>query len=117
MEQKGITRNDLRNNGILSPGSIAKLGKNERVSIDVIEALCEYLNCQPGDIMEYVSDKKIEMLKEQLETLQSLVNQLKDKSQLSDEDITKSSQEVMKAIGENKIGEYFNSILHSESEV
>ncbi len=28
------------------------------VSLDVINSLCEYLDCQPGDLLEYVKDNK-----------------------------------------------------------
>ena len=27
------------------------------ISISAVDAICAYLNCQPGDIMEYVPDK------------------------------------------------------------
>ncbi|MBQ1735143.1 MAG: helix-turn-helix transcriptional regulator [Lachnospiraceae bacterium] len=43
----------LRTNGI-SPTIVNKLRKNERVNSDTIDRLCKLLDCQPGDIMEYV---------------------------------------------------------------
>ncbi len=47
----------LRDNGI-SPGIVNKMktGKGD-VSTATIERICELLNCQPGDIMEYISEK------------------------------------------------------------
>lgn len=33
--------------------SILKTGKAKAVRITTIEAICAYLNCQPGDILEY----------------------------------------------------------------
>lgn len=45
----------LRQNGI-HPATVAKLRKNERINTDTINSLCRLLNCQPGDIMEYVSE-------------------------------------------------------------
>jgi len=42
----------LRTNG-MHPAVVNKLRKNERVNTDTIDRLCELLNCQPGDIMEY----------------------------------------------------------------
>ena len=46
----------LRQNGI-SPSILNKL-KNGKGGLDArtIEKLCRLLNCQPGDIMEYVPD-------------------------------------------------------------
>ncbi|WP_343217387.1 helix-turn-helix domain-containing protein [Dehalobacter sp. DCA] len=32
------------------------MSKGQNVSLDVIEKLCKYLNCQPGDLMEYIPD-------------------------------------------------------------
>lgn len=38
--------------------SILKTGKAKAVRFSTLEAICEALNCQPGDILEYVSEKK-----------------------------------------------------------
>lgn len=45
----------LRENG-MHPSVVNKLRNNERVNTDTINRLCSLLNCQPGDIMEYVED-------------------------------------------------------------
>ena len=45
----------LRQNGV-HPATVNKLKKNERVNTDTINLLCQLLDCQPGDIMEYVPD-------------------------------------------------------------
>jgi len=37
---------------------MAKLNTNEYVSLEVIDKLCAALNCQPGDLFEYVPGKK-----------------------------------------------------------
>lgn len=40
----------------ISPATMAKLSSNRTVSLEVIDKVCKALNCQPGDIMEYVPD-------------------------------------------------------------
>ena len=50
LKEKGMKRTDLK--AIMSSATLAKLGKNEPVSSTVIEKICDYLKCQPGDIME-----------------------------------------------------------------
>ena len=56
LEQRGHSSTYwLRQNGIHA-ATVNKLKKNERVNTDTIEALCKLLNCQPGDIMEYVEE-------------------------------------------------------------
>ena len=36
----------------MSPNTIAKLGKNETVSLDILVRICKVLNCDIGDIVE-----------------------------------------------------------------
>lgn len=36
--------------------SILKTGKAKAIKVDTIVKLCEILNCQPGDLFEYVRD-------------------------------------------------------------
>ncbi len=47
---KGIKKSDLP----MSAATIAKLNKSEYVSLEVIDKLCEHLDCQPGDLIEHV---------------------------------------------------------------
>ncbi len=42
----------------LSNLSILKTGKAKAVRFSTLEAICRVLNCQPGDILEYVEDGK-----------------------------------------------------------
>lgn len=36
--------------------SILKTGKAKGIRFDTLDAICEILNCQPGDILEYVKN-------------------------------------------------------------
>jgi len=38
--------------------SILKTGKAKAIRFSTLEAICKALDCQPGDILEYVSAKK-----------------------------------------------------------
>lgn len=40
----------------LSNLSILKTGKAKAVRFSTLEAICKALNCQPGDILEYVEE-------------------------------------------------------------
>jgi len=40
----------------LSNLSILKTGKAKAIRFSTLEAICKALDCQPGDILEYVSD-------------------------------------------------------------
>lgn len=52
LEQRAISKTELRENIKVSTATLAKLSKNEPVAMKVIEDICDFLNCQPGDIME-----------------------------------------------------------------
>ena len=52
----GITTYKIRKEKLLSESTVQKLRNSEPVSWENIEALCRLLNCQPGDILEYVTD-------------------------------------------------------------
>lgn len=52
LEQRNITKTELRENIKVSTATLAKLSKNEPIAMKVIEDICNFLNCQPGDIME-----------------------------------------------------------------
>lgn len=41
----------------LSNLSILKTGKAKAIRFTTLEAICKVLDCQPGDILEYVEDK------------------------------------------------------------
>lgn len=40
----------------LSNLSILKTGKAKAIRIETLEAICAALDCQPGDILEYIRD-------------------------------------------------------------
>jgi putative transcriptional regulator len=47
-ERVGITMANL---------SILKKGKAKAIRFSTLQALCDVLDCQPGDILEYLPDK------------------------------------------------------------
>lgn len=38
--------------------SILKKGKGKAIRFSTLDALCKILECQPGDLLEYVADEK-----------------------------------------------------------
>lgn len=49
---KDMKKKDLREVSGISTASMAKLGKNENVTTDVLVKVCRSLNCDISDIME-----------------------------------------------------------------
>jgi len=56
MQEKGIKKIDLRTKYRINPKTVDSLVNNRSVTVDTIMQLCEILDCQPGDLMEYVRE-------------------------------------------------------------
>ena len=53
---KGMKKSDLRKNAGISSSSLAKLTKGENVTTEVLVKICNELNCDVADIMEFIPD-------------------------------------------------------------
>ena len=51
---KDMLKKDLAQKAKISPTSIAKLSKNENVNTEILQKICNALNCDICDIMEMV---------------------------------------------------------------
>ena len=60
LKNAGFTTYRLRKDKILGEATIQKLRNFELVSWDNVNTICKQLNCQPGDMMEYVPGNKEE---------------------------------------------------------
>ena len=64
LKSKGRTKSSLKTEKILGGGTFTTISAaiktpiKEGVSISAINDLCEALECQPGDIIEYVPDEE-----------------------------------------------------------
>ena len=58
MEQEGLTTYKIRKEKIISENTLQNIREGKRITTDSIAALCGALNCQPGDILEYIPDEK-----------------------------------------------------------
>ena len=57
LKNKGYSTYRLRKDKLLGEATIQKLRNLELVSWDNMNMICRLLNCQPGDIVEYVEEK------------------------------------------------------------
>ena len=53
-----MQKKDLIDKIGISSTTIAKMGKGEKVSLDVIERLCDYFDCNVGDVISFEKDQK-----------------------------------------------------------
>ena len=54
---KDMKKEDLRVKAGISTNTMAKLGKNETVSMDVMLRICKVLNCKIEEVIEIVNEE------------------------------------------------------------
>lgn len=62
MADRKISLNDLASRVGIAPINLShiKTGKNKALRYSTLNAICRELNCQPGDLIEYVPDEEDE---------------------------------------------------------
>ncbi|RAV18804.1 helix-turn-helix domain-containing protein [Paenibacillus contaminans] len=55
--ENDMTKTQLREKLGLSTATLAKLGKDEYVSLEVIDKICTLFNCQPNDVIEHKKEE------------------------------------------------------------
>ena len=54
MSEQGLTTYRIRKDKIISESTLQRIRENKGITTDAVAVLCEVLDCQPGDILEYV---------------------------------------------------------------
>ncbi len=57
MNKRNIKKGSLMELADFSNATMAKLSSHKNVEVAVIDKICYALNCQPGDIMEYIPNQ------------------------------------------------------------
>ena len=55
---KNMKKTDLMDQIGISSGTLAKMGRNEEVSLSVLTKICEKYGCDYGDLINYVEGAK-----------------------------------------------------------
>lgn len=58
LKNAGFSSYKIRKEKLLGEATLQKLRQRELVSWENINSICAMLNCQPGDILEYVPDEE-----------------------------------------------------------
>lgn len=56
LKERGFTTYKLRTGKILAESVMQQIRQGEIVTVDKLSRLCRLLDCQPGDLLEYVPD-------------------------------------------------------------
>ena len=57
---RNMNKTELKNKAQVSTNAIAKLGRNEAVSMETMDKICKVLDCNIGDVMEFVPDEPLD---------------------------------------------------------
>jgi len=58
LHEKKINRQTLQTSLKMSSSTIAKLGKDEYVSLKVLDDICSFLGCDFQDVIKHIKEKK-----------------------------------------------------------
>lgn len=58
LKEAGYSTYKLRKEKLLAESTLQKFRNNELVSWDNVSTVCQLLNCQPGDILEYIPEQQ-----------------------------------------------------------
>ena len=56
LKEKGYNTNKIRTEKIMGEAMLQKIRNGEMVSWSVFEKLCDLLDCQPADLIEYIKE-------------------------------------------------------------
>lgn len=58
LKKKGYSSYKIRKEKIFGEATLQKIRNGEILAVNQLSTLCKLLECQPGDIMEYVEDNE-----------------------------------------------------------
>ncbi|MBE6789381.1 MAG: helix-turn-helix domain-containing protein [Oscillospiraceae bacterium] len=58
MQRRDLSKTQISESVGISSATMAKLSAHKPVNMEIINRLCEYLEVQPGEILEFVSDEE-----------------------------------------------------------
>ena len=56
LKQKGYTSYKIRKDKLIGEAQLTKIRKGEIASKETLNTICKLLNCQPGDILQYIDE-------------------------------------------------------------
>ncbi len=59
LKEKGYNTNTIRKDKIMGESMLQKIRNGQMVSWATLETLCELLECQPADLIEYVKSDDV----------------------------------------------------------
>ncbi len=58
LKERGCNTNYIRKNKVFTEAQLQHIRNNHLLTHDALDKLCRLLECQPGDILEWIPDEK-----------------------------------------------------------
>lgn len=79
LKENKLTQKEFKANANISSGTMGKLINNESVTTNTICKICDYFQCMPEDIMEWIPDADYEDKRKAKEEIQAEMERLQAK--------------------------------------
>lgn len=79
LSERKITKTQLCKDTGISTNVVSKISKNEVFKTDTLNRICEYLQVQPGEIIEWIPDEKYNKANEAIASIEQQIAELKAK--------------------------------------
>ncbi len=76
LNRRGMKKTSLLR--VISAPTLAKLSKGWTVQTDILDSICRYLKCQPGDIMEYIDENDDDEIDKMIERIDDMAERRGD---------------------------------------
>ena len=79
LNERKITKTQLCKDTKISTNIVSKISKNEVFKTDTLNRICEYLNVQPSEIMEWIPDAEYNKANEEIASIEAQIAELEEK--------------------------------------
>ena len=79
LNERQITQKKFREDLNIPGGLLQRIRHNESVTMDTIGKICEYLGCQPSDIVEIVYDVDVQNRQQEKNNVEAQIAELQAK--------------------------------------
>lgn len=60
LKEAGYSTYTLSKQGLMGQATLTNIRKGKPINTATLDVICELLNCQPGDVLEFVPNQKTE---------------------------------------------------------
>lgn len=79
LDERKITKTQLCKDTGISTNVVSKISKNEVFKTDTLNRICEYLQVQPSEIMEWIPDVEYNKANEEKQAIEAQIAELQAK--------------------------------------